>query len=89
VQNQYDGYVYEELLPAIRARLSYADDIELFTAGASLGAFNALTSVCRHPDAFKTAICMSGTYDFTGWMEGASPAGLPLLVADALRAAPR
>ena len=72
VQNQYDGYVYEELLPHI-CRDCKSSDIELFTAGASLGAFNALTSVCRHPDAFKTAICMSGTYDFTGWMEGHHP----------------
>lgn len=72
VQNQYDGYVYEELVPAIRADCR-SPGIELFTAGASLGAFNAVASVCRHPDAFRTAICMSGTYDFTGWMEGEHP----------------
>jgi len=72
VQNQYDGYVYEELLPAIR-RDCHSDDIEVLTAGASIGAFNALASVCRHPDAFKAAICMSGTYDLTGWMDGHHP----------------
>ena len=72
VQNQYDSYVYHELVPAIRADCR-TPNIELITAGASLGAFNAVASVCRHPDAFKTAIGMSGTYNFTGWMEGAHP----------------
>jgi esterase/lipase superfamily enzyme len=69
VQNQYDGYVYEELLPHIR-RDCRSPDIEVITAGSSLGAFNAAVSVCRHPDAFKAAVCMSGTFDLTGWMDG-------------------
>lgn len=68
LQNQFDGFVYHELLPAIR-RDCRSEDIEVVTAGASLGAFNALATLCRHPDAFKAAVCMSGTYDlesFTG-----------------------
>jgi len=72
VQNQYDGYVYEELVPYIR-RDCNSTDIEIFSAGSSIGAFNAVASVCRHPDAFKAAISMSGTFDFTGWMEGQHP----------------
>ncbi len=72
VQNQYDGYVYDELVPMIRRDCNSAD-IEIITAGASLGGFNAVASVCRHPDVFKTAISMSGTFDFTGWMEGHHP----------------
>ncbi len=72
VQNQYDGYVYNELVPAIRHDCQ-TPGIEIYTAGASLGAYNALTSICRHPDAFKTAICMSGTFDLSGWMEGFHP----------------
>lgn len=77
VQNQYDAYVYNELVPAIRYDCR-TPGIEIFTAGASLGAFNALTSLCRHPDAFKTAICMSGTFDLTGWMDGHHPVDLHL-----------
>ena len=33
------------------------------TAGASIGAFNALAALARHPDVFRAAVCMSGTYD--------------------------
>ncbi len=69
VQNQFDRFIYEELVPAIR-RDCEADAIEIVTAGASIGAFNALAAICRHPDAFKTAICMSGTYDLTRWLDG-------------------
>ena len=72
VQNQYDGYIYEELVPHIR-RDCNSSDIEILTAGASLGGFNAVASVCRHPDAFRTAVSMSGTFDFTGWMDGQHP----------------
>lgn len=69
VQNQFDSYVYRELVPAIRADCRNSD-VEIIVAGASIGAFNALAAVCRHPDAFKSAICMSGTYDLTRWMGG-------------------
>lgn len=35
---------------------------EIVAAGASIGAFNALASVCRYPHLFRAAVCMSGTY---------------------------
>ena len=70
VQNRYDAFVYHELVPAIRADCRSAD-VEIVAAGASIGAFNALASVCRHPDAFSKAICMSGTYDLTRFLRGA------------------
>lgn len=69
IQNQYDQFVYHEVLPAIRADCR-SDRVEVVTAGASLGAFNAVASVCRHPDAFRLAIAMSGTYDLAPWMHG-------------------
>ncbi len=69
MQTQFDGFVAQELVPAIRADAK-SPSVEIWTAGSSLGAFNALASVCRHPDAFSKAICMSGTYDFTRWMGG-------------------
>ena len=67
VQSQYDGYVYHELVPAIRADCQ-SPGIEIVATGPSIGAFNALSVVCRHPDVFSRAICMSGTYDITKWM---------------------
>ena len=69
VQNQYDKYVYHELLPWIRTDCR-SPDVEVITAGSSIGAYNAIVSMTRHPDAFKLAIGMSGTYDLSGWMDG-------------------
>lgn len=69
MQNQFDAFIYNELVPAIQADCG-DQRVEIFTAGASIGAFNALASICRHPDVFSTAICMSGTYDFESWMKG-------------------
>ena len=67
VQTQYDEFLYHEVVPAIRMDcLSPA--IEIVVTGPSIGAFNALSAICRHPDVFSRAICMSGTYDITKWM---------------------
>ena len=70
VQNRYDEVVYHEIVPAIRGDCQ-SDSIGIVTAGASIGGFNALAALCRHPDAFLSAICMSGTYDLSRWMGGA------------------
>lgn len=66
-QNRFDEFVYHELVPAIRMDCR-SDNIEIITAGSSIGAFNALAAICRHPDVFSKAICMSGTYDLSRWM---------------------
>lgn len=62
LQNRYDAMIYHEIVPAIRADCR-TPDIEIVAAGASIGAFNVVASVCRHPDAFRLGIAMSGTYD--------------------------
>ena len=69
LQNRFDAFIYEEALPVIRADCG-SNDIEVITAGASIGAFNAVATVCRHPDAFRMAIAMSGTYDLSKFLEG-------------------
>lgn len=66
-QRRYDAYLYHELVPAIRQDCR-SSDIEIVATGPSIGAFHALSAVCRHPDVFSKAICMSGTYDITKWM---------------------
>jgi esterase/lipase superfamily enzyme len=74
VQNRFDAYVYHEVVPWIRADCQSAE-IEVWTSGSSIGAFNALASICRHPDVFARAICMSGTYNpekFTSGGDGGS-----------------
>jgi esterase/lipase superfamily enzyme len=71
LQNMFDALVYQEIVPAIRHDCQ-TPDIEIIAAGASIGAFNAVATVCRHPDAFRLAIAMSGTYDLSGYLEGRS-----------------
>jgi len=69
VQNLFDAFVYEEVVPLIRSDCA-GHDIGIVTAGASYGAFYAVASLCRHPDAFRLAIGMSGTYDLSGYLGG-------------------
>jgi esterase/lipase superfamily enzyme len=69
IQNQFDAFVYHEVVPAIRTDCR-TPDIEIVTTGSSIGAFNALAALCRHPDVFSLAICMSGTYDLRKFLEG-------------------
>jgi len=69
IQQQYDKFVAKEVVPFIRQDCQN-ESIEVMAAGASIGAFNALVAICRHPYLFSRAICMSGTYDIQKWLEG-------------------
>lgn len=69
VQYRFDAAIVAEVVPAIRADCR-DPAIEIVVAGASIGAFNALAAICRHPDLFRSAVCMSGTYDPTKFLKG-------------------
>lgn len=69
LQNRFDEAVYGEIVPAIRTDCR-DDAAEIITAGASIGAFNAVAALCRHPDVFRLAVGMSGTYDLSPWLWG-------------------
>jgi esterase/lipase superfamily enzyme len=69
VQNLFDAYIYSEVVPLIR-RDCASSDLEIIATGASIGAFNAVASICRHPDAFRLAIAMSGTFDLSKYLNG-------------------
>jgi esterase/lipase superfamily enzyme len=69
LQNLFDRFIYKEVTTAIRKDCE-SDDIEIIATGASIGAFNAVASLCRHPDVFKIAIAMSGTFDLSKYLEG-------------------
>ena len=56
-----------EVVPAIRGDCR-SPDIEILTAGASIGAFNAVAVTCRYPQVFRTAIGLSGSYDLEALM---------------------
>ena len=75
LQDRFDAHVYNEVVPAIR-RDCETPDIDIVVAGASIGAFNALASICRHPDVFSQAICMSGTYDIYRFIKDHDGEGL-------------
>lgn len=68
IQGQYDAMVYDEVLPHVWNDCSGRHDV--ITAGASIGAFNAIATLCRHPDAVRAAVGMSGTYDLSRWLGG-------------------
>lgn len=70
VQNQFQEFVFHEVVPAIRMDC-HSPDIEIMTAGASIGAFNALAHLCRYPQVFSKALCLSGTYDLRRFYKGA------------------
>ncbi|MEL7451635.1 MAG: alpha/beta hydrolase-fold protein [Pseudomonadota bacterium] len=69
LQNAFDTTIYREVVPAIHADCRN-DSLPIISAGASIGAYNALASLCRHPDVFGCAIGMSGTYDLEKLLEG-------------------
>jgi esterase/lipase superfamily enzyme len=59
--NQFQECVRREVIPAIHADLG-GQAMDVITAGASIGAFNAVAVLCRYPDVFGVAVGMSGTY---------------------------
>lgn len=66
--NQFHECLYREIVPAIHA--DSRGQLPIVTAGSSIGAFNALAVLCRYPDAFSRAICMSGTYQLRRFYDG-------------------
>jgi len=61
---QFGEYVAHEAVPAIN--VDCGGETEIVAAGASIGAFNALSVLCRYPHLVRAAIGMSGTYDLVG-----------------------
>lgn len=68
IQTAFDSFLVNEALPVI-----YKDcggPLDVVVAGASVGAYNALAALCRNPDRFSAAICMSGTFDLAKFIDG-------------------
>lgn len=59
--HQFLEFIGKELVPAIRMDCQ-SEDIGIVVGGSSIGALNALATVCRFPQDFTHALCMSGTY---------------------------
>ena len=69
MQRMFLECIRHEVVPAIRTDCE-REDIEVVAAGSSIGAFNALACLCLFPDVFRTAICMSGTFDLRRFYHG-------------------
>lgn len=69
-QSGFDAFVEHELVPAIHADCGNAEGLEIIATGASIGAYNALAAICRHPELFSRAICLSGTYELSKFLDG-------------------
>jgi esterase/lipase superfamily enzyme len=61
MQAAYDRYLVDELFPWIRHDCAGTTQ-KFAVAGASIGAYNAVTAGSKHPDAIDLSIGMSGTY---------------------------
>jgi esterase/lipase superfamily enzyme len=65
--DQYDRYVYEEVVPRVLHR---ANGAKIGTLGASFGAYHAINFGLRHPDVVDQAVGFSGKYDIHSFLDG-------------------
>ena len=68
-QVEYDNYVYREVLPFIDAT---TDNRYIVAAGASFGAYHALSFGMRHPERVQRIVAMSGLVDIKMFADGYS-----------------
>jgi len=67
-QNQFNEYVFNEVIPYIRTHSS--NDTMIYTCGASFGALHAMNLFLKRPDIINGAVSMSGVYDLTEYTKG-------------------
>lgn len=66
--NQFNQYIFEEVLPFIRNKTS--PDTPIITCGASFGALHAMNLFLKKPDLIHGVIAMSGVYDLMEYTNG-------------------
>jgi esterase/lipase superfamily enzyme len=66
--NQFNEYVFNEVVPFIRNATS--NDTMIYTSGASFGALHSMNLFLKRPDIINGAISMSGVYDLTEYSRG-------------------
>lgn len=65
----YERYLLDEAIPAIRAE----NDVPfLVLAGASFGATHAAMLATRHPGIARKAVCLSGAFGVSRWLDDSS-----------------
>jgi esterase/lipase superfamily enzyme len=64
----YDRYLYEEVVPWVKAR-AYTER-PIATLGCGFGAYHAVNFAWRHPDVVDKAVGLSGQYDIHPLLDG-------------------
>ena len=63
--DQYERWVLDQVVPYVHG--DCGGPTPLVTVGCSLGAYHAANIALRHADVFPRALCLSGSYDPSGW----------------------
>jgi len=66
--NQFNHYIYNEVVPFIKNMTS--QDTPIVTCGASFGAFHSMNLFLKRPDLINGVIAMSGVYDLMEYTDG-------------------
>ncbi|MEO6683799.1 MAG: alpha/beta hydrolase-fold protein [Ginsengibacter sp.] len=66
--NQFNNYVFNEVIPFIKA--STSDQTPIITCGASFGALHSMNLFLKRPDIINGVIAMSGVYDLHEYSKG-------------------
>ena len=67
-QNQFNEYVFNEVIPFIKNKTSW--ETPIVVAGASFGALHSMNLFLKRPDLINGTISMSGVYDLTEYTDG-------------------
>jgi esterase/lipase superfamily enzyme len=65
---QFNNYVYNEVVPFIRNESSW--ETPIITCGASFGALHSMNLFLKRPDLVNGVIAMSGVFDLTEYSKG-------------------
>lgn len=65
---QFNDYVYNEVVPFIRTNTS--QETPIIISGASFGALHSINLFLKRPDIINGVIAMSGVYDLTEYSKG-------------------
>jgi esterase/lipase superfamily enzyme len=66
--NQFNEYIFNEVVPFIRNATSW--DTPIYLSGASFGALHSMNLFLKRPDIINGVIAMSGVYDLTEYTKG-------------------
>jgi esterase/lipase superfamily enzyme len=66
--NQFNEYVFQEVIPFIRHHTS--PETPIIASGASFGALHAMNLFLKRPDLLNGTLSMSGVYDLTDYTRG-------------------